>query len=227
MWPSGHIRGSLSAPTVAAKGLERSALGSAGGSGGRAVRLASRVPWTGMPGPSLVHPVPGAAGPDSSSAGEYHRVLVGAIGIARAPDRLEAVVGGCLALVLFDPFAGIAGMAHVLLPDSGGAPAGSPGKYADLAVPALIEALVGHGARLSGLQAQLVGGARLFGAPGADSDIGSANANAVSAAVAIAGIPVVRRDVGGASSRKVQFEIATGRTTVSTCMGATTPGAHA
>jgi chemotaxis protein CheD len=144
-------------------------------------------------------------------AGETHNVLIGAIDIAHAPDHLVSVLGSCIALVLFDPFAGLAGMAHVLLPDSRGEVTTTPGKYADTAVPALIRALVGHGALHSRLQAQLAGGARMFGQASVATDIGTANVRAVSAALAAIGIPVAHLDVGGGQGRKARFDIAKGR----------------
>lgn len=156
--------------------------------------------------------------------GESHNVLIGAIDIAHAPDRLVSVLGSCIALVLFDPFAGLAGMAHVLLPDSRGDRSCTPGKYADTAVPALIDALVTHGAVRSRIQAQLAGGARMFGAASVATDIGTANVRAVSAALAAAGIPVAHVDVGGGQGRKAQFEIATGRMNVLTLATTAKPG---
>jgi chemotaxis protein CheD len=160
------------------------------------------------------------------TAGESHNVLIGAIDIAHAPDRLVSVLGSCIALVLFDPFAGLAGMAHVLLPDSRGERSASPGKYADTAVPALIEALVSHGALRSRIQAQLAGGARMFGAASVATDIGSANVRAVSAALAAAGIPVAHLEVGGGHGRKAHFDIASGRMQVVSLQGATKSGAR-
>lgn len=148
--------------------------------------------------------------------GDSHNVLIGAIDIAHAPDHLVSVLGSCIALVLFDPFAGIAGMAHVLLPDSRGDRTSTPGKYADTAVPALIESLMVHGALRSRLQAQLAGGARMFGAASATIDIGTANVRAVSAALAAANVPVAHLDVGGGQGRKAHFDIAKGRMSVQT-----------
>jgi chemotaxis protein CheD len=160
--------------------------------------------------------------------GESHNVLIGAIDIAHAPDHLVSVLGSCIALVLFDPFAGMAGMAHVLLPDSRGDRTSTPGKYADTAVPAVIHALVAHGAVRSRLQAQLAGGARMFGAASAAIDIGTANVRAVSAALAAANVPVAHLDVGGGHGRKAHFNIAEGRMTVHTLnqTAAVKPGAR-
>lgn len=153
-------------------------------------------------------------------AGDSHNVLIGAIDIAHAPDHLVSVLGSCIALVLFDPFAGIAGMAHVLLPDSRGDRTSTPGKYADTAVPALIDALVTHGAMRSRIQAQLAGGARMFGQASVATDIGTANVRAVSAALAAANIPVAHLDVGGGQGRKAHFDIAKGRMSVQTLSSA-------
>lgn len=151
--------------------------------------------------------------------GETYHVVIGGIDLAHAPDCLVTVLGSCIAVVLYDPLASLAGMAHVLLPDSHGASGGPPGKYADTAVPALITGLTDHGAHRSRLQAQLAGGARMFGAASAAIDVGSANIRAVAIALAEARIPVAHHELGGNQGRKAHFDIASGLMTVHTLPG--------
>ena len=155
----------------------------------------------------------------SETVGEAHHVSIGGIDLAHAPDCLVTVLGSCIAVVLYDPFASLAGMAHVLLPDSNGASGGPPGKYADTAVSALIAALMEHGAQRPRLQAQLAGGARMFGAASAAIDVGSSNIRAVAIALAAARIPVAHHDLGGTHGRKAHFDIANGLMTVHTLQG--------
>src|SRR4051812_7256583 len=72
-------------------------------------------------------------------------------------------LGSCIGLALLDRSRKIAGLAHVMLPaapDAGHG--GTPGKFADHAVPALVGELTKAGARKERLEAVLVGGARMF-----------------------------------------------------------------
>jgi chemotaxis protein CheD len=62
-------------------------------------------------------------------------------------------LGSCIGIAVWDPVARVGGMAHVVLPESTTSSLGSPpGKYADLAVPALVRSVE----RLGGLPSRLV-----------------------------------------------------------------------
>lgn len=145
------------------------------------------------------------------------KVLIGQVSLTRAPNRLESVLGSCIGLVVYDEISGIAGMAHVLLPDSAGRAAGKlPGKYADRALPCLITGLLKHGANRSGLKAKIAGGARMFqnAMDYQTGDVGSGNVAAVRAALKEANIPIVSAEVGGTAGRKATFDVASFHLTV-------------
>lgn len=139
------------------------------------------------------------------------KVLIGQVHLTRPPHLLQSVLGSCIGLAMYDPEAHLAGMAHVLLPDSGGRPRGSlPGKYSDHAVACLLEGLVSHGGVRSRLRAKMAGGARMFDhALEYRQDVGACNIAAVSAALQRADIPLVASKVGGSLGRKVEFDPAT------------------
>ena len=71
-----------------------------------------------------------------------------------------------------------------------GLPTPARGKYADLAVPALVDAMLAAGARRLGLQVALVGGARMFGAGSGSLDVGARNEAAVRDALTAARLRV-------------------------------------
>ncbi len=129
-------------------------------------------------------------------------------------------LGSCVALVVHDPAAGVGGMAHMVLPESGAGRVSStsPAKFVDLAVPLLVEAMVRAGASRTRMQVQLVGGASMLEVPGRANtmQIGERNAVAARAAVAALRIPVAAEHLGGASGRTVRLEVGTGRVDVST-----------
>jgi len=143
-----------------------------------------------------------------ASTGKEIRVLIGQVDLTRAPNRLQSVLGSCIAVVVFDRQERLAGMAHVLLPDSAGRPASAlPGKYADQAVACLLRAMPKYGARRERLKAKIAGGAHMFtqSLQKESGDVGQNNIAAVRRALADASVPVVASDVGGAQGRKVIF----------------------
>ena len=131
---------------------------------------------------------------------------------ASSDDELVAIgLGSCIGLALLDRAAGVAGLAHVVLPESQGTKGPEP-KFADLAVPALLAAVQRAGARKERLEAVLVGGAKMF-ALGAGLDIGARNDAAVRAALGTQRIRIVATETGGNSGRTMR--IAVGKGTVS------------
>ena len=149
-------------------------------------------------------------------------VPIGALAVTAAPGELRALgLGSCVAVVLYDPATHIAGLAHVLLPARPG-PGGNamPARYAESAVPALVEAMQEAGAEKRRLKAWLVGGATMFTnlvAPGLIA-IGERNTVAARRALDALKIPVTREAVGGDFGRSVRVEAATGRVEVRTVL---------
>jgi chemotaxis protein CheD len=126
-------------------------------------------------------------------------------------------LGSCVALILDDRDAGIGGMAHVVLPSpSLSRDRSNPARFAETAVPLLINEMVRAGAVRGRLRARLVGGASLFAALTAPGtvQIGQRNLHAARMELAAAGVAVVAEAVGGELGRSVWFEVATGIVTV-------------
>ncbi len=141
-------------------------------------------------------------------------VRMGELAVSRTPDAVlvSLGLGSCIGLALVG--SGVAGLAHVVLPESPPAGAsGTPGKFGDTAVPALVAELAKAGAPLSGLRAVLVGGAQMF-AFGSSGDIGGRNEAATRAALAEAGIPVVAACTSGITGRTVRVHVGSGRVVV-------------
>ncbi len=125
---------------------------------------------------------------------------------ATAGEELAAIgLGSCIGLALVDRATSVAGLAHVVLPDSAGA-AGPAGKFADLAVPELIATVVHAGAQKRRLEAVLVGGAKMF-ALGGGLDIGARNEAAVRAALQREGIHISAAETGGGKGRTMRVVV--------------------
>lgn len=133
-------------------------------------------------------------------------------------------LGSCIAFVAWDPAAHIAGMAHMVLPDStqGRPSTVTPAKFVDLAVPLVTGAMLDRGARRERLRVHLVGGARMLQGVQHHSamNIGDRNAAAARAAVAAQGLRVHTENTGGGHGRTVRMSVADGSVLV------TSPGAQ-
>jgi chemotaxis protein CheD len=145
-------------------------------------------------------------------------VRMGEIAISNTPGEVlvSLGLGSCIGLALVDRRAGAAGLAHIVLPESSGRPNDADAavhKFADHAVPALLDGLYELGGSRVFTRAVLVGGASMFGGAGA-LDVGARNADAVRSLVAGRRIPVAAEAVGGTRGRTVRVDVATGGVTV-------------
>ena len=127
-----------------------------------------------------------------------------------APIKLVTLgLGSCVGLVVFDTYAKVAGMAHIMLPDSRGLRGSEKvGKFADTAVPALIEEMLKKGATRSHIKAKLAGGAQMFSLPGASAEfltVGSKNVSETKAKLLKMGIALLASDTGGNKGRTIEF----------------------
>ena len=130
-------------------------------------------------------------------------------------------LGSCLGVVLFDGRLRVGGMAHVLLPSPLNGQPLPAGKYAVSAVPALIQKIEKSASRKPRLTAKLVGGANMFGRPGAIHNVGRRNIEAARSALKEARVPITAEDVGGAWARTAELDVATGRLRVTSYKGGT------
>jgi chemotaxis protein CheD len=149
---------------------------------------------------------------------------------ASADDELVARgLGSCIGLALVDRLAGVAGLAHIVLPESSDG-FGAPGRFADRAVPGLIAELLASGAIKRRLEAVLVGGAHMFDKV-SDLNIGSRNEAAVRHGLSRAGVSIRAAATGGNMGRTVRVAVSdcaitmneAGSAPVTLLPGATTP----
>ncbi|GGP12413.1 chemotaxis protein CheD [Oceanobacillus neutriphilus] len=127
----------------------------------------------------------------------------------RHPNTIRTLgLGSCIGTVLYDEKRGIAGLSHILLPNSSQARAANsnPMKYADTAIPQLLKMLQEQGAR--NIKAKMAGGAQMFQAGKGTSfmRIGDKNIEAVQEALRKLNIRIVSSDVGGNLGRTIEFD---------------------
>lgn len=141
---------------------------------------------------------------------EIIKVGIADMNIVRSPQIIRTSgLGSCVGVVVYDQGKEIAGLAHVMLPDSSLAKAGNINiaKYADTAVKDLVARLIHSGARTYSLKAKIAGGAQMFQFNyGSDiMRIGPRNVEAVKIELAALRIAVISEDVGGNSGRTIEF----------------------
>ncbi|MDD3857397.1 MAG: chemotaxis protein CheD [Methanoculleus sp.] len=113
-------------------------------------------------------------------------------------------LGSCIALILHDQRRSLAGLAHIMLPESRG-DTDRPGKFADTAIDALLEEMGRAGSTKSSLTATVVGGASMFEFSANSLNIGERNAVAVKGLLQEQGIRIEHEETGGKVGRSVYY----------------------
>ncbi len=146
-------------------------------------------------------------------------VGLGEIKVTQNPSEVLTCLGlgSCIGISVHDPVAKVAGMAHIVLPQSDARNSGSP-KYADIGVPMLLDELEKQGAMHKRLVVKLFGGAQMSAAKGLGNafQIGDKNNAAVTVALTQKGLRVASSDTGGNYGRTMRLFPDTGTTIVST-----------
>jgi chemotaxis protein CheD len=143
-------------------------------------------------------------------------VRMGELAVSGEPGHVlvSLGLGSCIGLALLDRRTRKAGLAHVVLPQSTGHGDENPMKFADHAVPELLQRVLGMGARRSAVEAVLVGGASMFATTTQALEVGQRNEAAVREQLQALRIPVVATATGGSRGRTVKVDVASGGVTV-------------
>lgn len=142
------------------------------------------------------------------------KVGIADLNVACAPNKLITVgLGSCIGIALFDNAKSIGGLAHIMLPDSKAFnTVSNPMKFADLAIPLLLEKVENMGAQKRNIKAKIVGGASMFNFSDKSMimDIGGRNKNSVKLVLDNLSIPIVGEDCGGNKGRTMIFDTLNG-----------------
>lgn len=132
-------------------------------------------------------------------------ILQGQARVSAGPCvEFSTVLGSCVATCLFDPEIEVGGMNHFLLSEPSGSvsPVDVDEHYGVYLMEVLINEMLAHGAAKSRLRAHLYGGANLNSN---FARIGACNAQFARDFLARERITVVREDLGGGQTRRVDF----------------------
>ncbi|MBE6062454.1 MAG: chemotaxis protein CheD [Clostridium butyricum] len=146
------------------------------------------------------------------------KVGIADLNLVLAPGSIMTIgLGSCIGIALYDKSMKIAGLAHIMLPDSTQfKSANNPMKFADLAIPILIEKMEKQGCKKRNLIAKIAGGASMFNFSDKSiiSDIGKRNSDAVKKSLNENGIPIVAEETGGDKGRTMILNADDGKVTL-------------
>ncbi|WP_446897257.1 chemotaxis protein CheD [Clostridium sp. LBM24168] len=142
------------------------------------------------------------------------KVGIADMNTASSPDVIMTIgLGSCIGIAMYDRAKSIGGLAHIMLPDSTQFSAvKNPMKFADLAIPMLIEKLEKLGVKKRNLEAKIAGGASMFNFSDKSMvmDIGNRNGKSVKVALEKYSIPILAEDLGGNKGRTMIFDTSSG-----------------
>jgi len=144
------------------------------------------------------------------STNKVVKVGIAQMDVVKAPETIRTSgLGSCVGVVLYDERKKIAGLIHIMLPDStlGKVVPGNVAKFADTGIDAMIGELTKQGVQKFSLKAKIAGGAQMFKFSSEQDSmrIGPRNVEAVKKALRKNGVRIVAEDTGGSSGRTIEF----------------------
>ncbi len=134
-----------------------------------------------------------------------HFLHPGDVAFAQRGDRLETLLGSCVAVILTDPRRTVGAMCHIV--HSGCNGEGPDTTHARPALEATFALLRAHGISPQLCEAYVFGGGNMFPGLFAHKHVGQGNAQWALDALAQQGIRIVAQDLGGAIYRRVSWTV--------------------
>jgi chemotaxis protein CheD len=139
------------------------------------------------------------------------QVLPGEYYVTQQDEVIATVLGSCVSTCVRDPYSGVGGMNHYMLPTGRVAEPGEALRYGAYAVDRLLNDLVRYGAAFERLEVKVFGGGRVIKTA---SDVGQQNVEFAHQYFLRAGLVVMVEDTRGTWARRVRYFPATGKALV-------------
>ncbi|MEP6537091.1 MAG: chemotaxis protein CheD [Bryobacteraceae bacterium] len=144
-----------------------------------------------------------------------HVIGIADCAVSNDPDAMLVTyaLGSCIAVTLYDSVSRIAGMLHLMLPESSIDSArgqSNPYMFANTGIPLLFNRAFQQGAEKRRLVVRLVGGAQVMDSGGV-FNIGKRNQLSTRKILWKAGYLIHGEETGGTVSRTVKLEVGTGK----------------
>ena len=138
--------------------------------------------------------------------------------VVKAPLALTTIgLGSCVGIALYEPSSQIAGLAHIMLPESTIIQASvNPAKFADAAIHKLVADMVRMGAKPGNIKAKIAGGAQMFNFDATNENlrVGDRNVESTKRVLQAERIPLLGEETGGTFGRTVEFYAEDGRVVI-------------
>jgi len=133
------------------------------------------------------------------------------VAVSNSPNILRTVLGSCVGICIYDPQIKTGGLAHIMLPHNKKSSSNLK-KYADTAIPFMVDEMIKLGSNKTRLVVKLAGGATMFKhtVNSLVGDIGLNNITSTREVLSALNIPILSEDVGGDYGRTVDFYLETG-----------------
>jgi chemotaxis protein CheD len=122
-------------------------------------------------------------------------------------------LGSCIAVILYEPVAGVAGLLHFMLPDSTIDTTRAlerPYMFADTGIPLLLHRATALGAVRSSMSFMAAGGSSMLEDNGA-FNVAERNHQALTSIFQFARLRIKAQDIGGSAPRTLSIDVANGR----------------
>lgn len=144
------------------------------------------------------------------------KILPGEFYVTQQQERIETVLGSCIAACVHDPVARIGGMNHFMLPmdkssSNRNLELSDANRYGNYAMENMVNSLLRHGAKRERLEFKVFGGGRIMSSM---TNIGWYNIGFVFDYIYTEGFKVISQDIGDVFPRKVIFYPTDGRARV-------------
>jgi chemotaxis protein CheD len=151
---------------------------------------------------------------DSRFPHEIASILPGEFFVSKEPMVVYTVLGSCISACIRDPFTGVGGMNHFMLPkpkEGGGDSWGESTRYGSFAMETLINEILKRGGLKSRLEIKLFGAGKIYDG---NIDVGANNAKWVIEFLQSEGLTSIKTDLGDVFPRKVYYFTESGRVLV-------------
>lgn len=143
----------------------------------------------------------------TARAGQVQLLHPGDVALAGRGERLETLLGSCVAIVLTDPRRTVGAMCHIVHSKPATSGAVPSAAYADVALDRMYTLLRLRGIEPRLCEAYVYGGGNMFPALFAQGHVGEDNASWALDALAQDGVPVLFHDLGGNTYRRLSWVV--------------------
>ena len=148
-----------------------------------------------------------ATTPRAANAASVQVLQPGDVALAERGERLETLLGSCVAIVLTDPRRTLGAMCHIVYSKPATSGAIASAAYADVALERMYTLLRSRGIEPRLCEAYVYGGGNMFPALFAQGHVGEDNAQWALEALAHDGVPVLFHDLGGNTYRRLSWVV--------------------